>query len=183
MKNYSIYITGYGAEVTQGSLAAEEVAKVYKLIEESGDEYFDVAAAIVELDYAEDGFQWWEIDDNFHASGAYLGDSTLFVENEDGVVIYSVPCHEIENLQSHVTWDVQAPEDSGIGILTCYSVEKGCFGSGTISVDEFDPKLISLKIDTLEDTEIVTSIHYNDAEINDYDYGDTMQKDFQAYLD
>lgn len=185
MKTYSIYISGYGAEVTQGSISPENIEKIYQVLESnsSTENTYDIASAVVELDFAEDGFQWFDIDDNFHASGAYLSDSTLYVENENGDVIYSIPCHEIENLKSHETYDAMAPEDTGFGILTCYSIEKGCFGSGTITVEEFDPKLISLQIDALEDIEIITSIRYNDTEIDDYDYGDTMQKDFQAYLD
>lgn len=179
MKRYSIYINGYGAEVTQGSVTNELAEKILEKANETPES--DISSAVFSIDIDDDYFDWWEIDDNFHRTGPYLSDSTLYVEDEDQNVIYEIPCADIKNIKVHVTYDMQAPD--GFGVLTCFSVEKGTFWHGYIEVDEFDPSLLELNVDCLEDTEVVASILYNEKEILDLDHYDTVGKTFLAYLD
>lgn len=178
---YTIYIKGYGAEVTQGILPEETVAEIYNTLKETDQELPDY---LVESQFSDDRLDWYEVDSNFHTTGAYLDDSTIYVEDESGNVVWQEECCNLECEYNHT--DEIEPMDtvSGwVGVLTCLDIQKGTFTQGTLDVEEFNSELISIKVNSLMDIDLITSIQYNEEDIADLDFGDTISKDFKAYLE
>jgi hypothetical protein len=122
-----VYISGYGAEVTQGTLTNEKVEKIYES-HDSLEEYFS--------QYADDDFSWYEIDDNFHCSAAYLEESSIQIIDDNGATIYERPCDELIYDESVTEPIYSTDEESAI---TCVSTEKGTFFEGYFEIEEFDP--------------------------------------------
>jgi hypothetical protein len=78
---YKIYITGHGAELTQGTLPIDTVLEINELLEKHD---IELSCYIIDSSFANDHFNWYEIDDNFHCTGAYLDSSFITVEDEAG---------------------------------------------------------------------------------------------------
>ena len=179
---YKIYLDGHGAEMTQGILPIETVLEINESLKENDiklNEY------IIDHEFANEYFDWYEIDDHFHCMGAYVDNSGIRVEDESGNEIYVNDC---SNLQiANNDWvDEIYPEDSkvgSIGVLTCLEVQKGTFLTGTLNSDSFDPSLLAISIKGLGDTEFITSISYGGKEIDDLDFYDTITKNFIANLE
>lgn len=179
---YKIYIAGRGAEMTQGTLPIETVLEINESLKENDIELNEY---ITDYDFADEYFDWYEIDDHFHCMGAYVDNSSIIIEDESGNEIYTEEC---SNLQiANNDWvDEIYPEDSKvgeIGVLTCLDVQKGTFLAGTLNSDSFDPSLLTIDIKGLGDTEFITSISYNGKEIDDLEFYDTITKDFIANLE
>lgn len=178
---YSIYIKGYGAEVTQGILPEETVAEIYNSLKETDQE---LSNYLMDAQFSDDQLDWYEVDSNFHVTGAYLEDSTIYVEDESGNVIWQEECC---NLKTNLNYTQEIePMDtvSGwVGVLTCLDIQKGTFVQGTLEVDEFNSELITIGVESLMDIDLINSIQYNEKDIDDLDFGDTMSKDFKAYLE
>ena len=179
---YKIYIAGRGAEMTQGTLPIETVLEINESLKENDIELNEY---ITVYDFADEYFDWYEIDDHFHCMGAYVDNSSIIIEDESGNEIYTEEC---SNLQiANNDWvDEIYPEDSKvgeIGVLTCLDVQKGTFLAGTLNSDSFDPSLLTIDIKGLGDTEFITSISYNGKEIDDLEFYDTITKDFIANLE
>lgn len=179
---YTVSITGYGAEVTQGMLPIESAESLLAQADEAGMSIADFIATSQDNDHL---FDWYEIDDNFHAFGAYYNTAEIVVEDENGNVIYSDKATNVKVSENNVTESIY-PEDSvnfAVGILTCIDTTKGTFTTGTINTEEFNPELLSIKIKALGEYPIIDSVEYNSASIEDLDFGDSFGKDFLAYLD
>ena len=179
---YTIYITGYGAEITQGTLPIDTVTEINEALEEHD---IELSSYIIDSTFSDDHFDWYEIDDNFHYTGAYLEESVIHVEDESGNVIYSEECSEL-NISNHEYTEGLYPEDSqvgAVGVITCLEVQKGTFTNGKLNSNEFDPKLLSISVRQLNDYSLISSIYYNGVEIDDLDLGDTCSKDFIAYIE
>jgi hypothetical protein len=86
---YTVYINGYGAEVTQGELPAETVETINAGIIDSES---DLETYLVQGQFSEDVLDWYEVDSNFHSTGAYLDESTIYVEDESGNIVWSEEC-------------------------------------------------------------------------------------------
>ena len=165
-----VYISGYGAEVTQGTLTNEKVEKIYES-HDSLEEYFG--------QYADDDFSWYEIDDNFHCSAAYLEESSIQIIDDNGTTIYERPCDELIYDESVTEPIYSTDEESAI---TCVSTEKGTFFEGDFEIEEFVPELLTLKIKRLESFKMVSEIFYNGEEIPG-DFVFSNGKDFNVYID
>ena len=176
---YKIYIEGYGAEITQGALPIDIVTQIRSEIESNSE----LAAYLIEAQSSDDKLNWFDVDDNFHNYGALANDSTLYVEDEQGNVIYKEACFKLK-CNTHYNKELY-PEDfdlEPIGVLTCIEKFKGRFCSGTIS-EEFDVSKLCLHIETLGDRALVTYITYNNSDLQDLDQGEAVSKDFFAYLE
>jgi len=165
-----VYISGYGAEVTQGTLKNEKVEQIYESYD-SLEDYF--------TQYVDDDFSWYEIDDNFHCYGAYLAESLIQVIDGDGNTIYENPCDELVTTEL-VTNEIYSDEEKSA--ITCVSIEKGTFFEGDFEVDNFDPELLTLEIKVLEDFRMIYKVLYNNDEI-DGDFVFSTGKDFNVYID
>jgi hypothetical protein len=164
-----VYISGYGAEVTQGTLANEKVEKIYESYD-SLEEYFS--------EYDED-FSWYEIDDNFHCYGAYLAESLIQVIDDQGNTIYEKPCDELVTTEL-VTNEIYSDDENSA--ITCVSTEKGTFFEGDFEINNFNPELFTLQIKVLEDFRMIHKVLYNGDEI-DGDSVFSTGKDFNVYID
>lgn len=178
---YTVYINGYGAEVTQGELPASTVEAIYKQLSESD---IDLETYLVQGQFSDEVLDWYEIDSNFHSTGAYLDESTIFVEDESGTVVWSEECCNLESdfIYTNEIYPGEGISDD-VSVLTCLDIQKGTFTTGTISAESFDSSLIKLKINSLGDIDLVSSIEYNGTEIDDLDFGDTSSKNFKAFLE
>lgn len=113
---YSIRISGYGSEITIGSVTEEE-----KVILSNPDK--DLQEIVFED--LEGG--WSEIDDQFHCFGA-TSPFTITIEDEDGKELYEI---DEENLYDYDTEEFSLVEneypeiDTTKDLLVCYSGEKG----------------------------------------------------------
>ena len=165
-----VYISGYGAEVTQGTLTNEKVEKIYES-HDSLEEYFS--------QYVDDDFSWYEIDDNFHCSAAYLEESSIQIIDEQGTTIYERPCDEL--IYDEVITEPIYSTDEECAI-TCVSTEKGTFFEGDFEIEEFNPELLTLKIKRLESFKMVSEVFYNGVEISG-DFVFSNGKDFNVYID
>jgi hypothetical protein len=164
-----VYISGYGAEVTQGTLTNEKVEKIYESYD-SLEEYFS--------EYDED-FSWYEIDDNFHCYGAYLAESLIQVIDDEGNTIYEKPCDELVTTEL-VTNEIYSDDENSA--ITCVSTEKGTFFEGDFEINNFNPELLTLQIKVLEDFRMIHKVLYNGDEI-DGDSVFSTGKDFNVYID
>jgi hypothetical protein len=179
---YKVYISGHGAELTQGTLPIDTVLEINESLETHD---IELSRYIIDSTFADDHFDWYEIDDNFHCTGAYLDSSFITVEDEAGNEIYKEECCNLNVSNCDYTEELY-PEDSkvgAIGVLTCLDVQKGTFTQGTINLKEFDPKLLSITVRSLGDYDLIDSIHYNGSEVDDIDLGDTTSKNFIAYIE
>ena len=112
---YKIYISGSGAEITQGSLPIDIVEQIK---EEAAE--FSLASYFLDSLDSEDKLNWFDVDDNFHSYGAWLNDSELVVEDSEGNIIFKEACYKLKCTTSHTT--ELYPEDfkfEPIGVLTC----------------------------------------------------------------
>jgi hypothetical protein len=178
---YTVYINGYGAEVTQGELPAETVETINAGIIDSES---DLETYLVQGQFSEDVLDWYEVDSNFHSTGAYLDESTIYVEDESGNIVWSEECCNLET-NFNYTQEIYPGENISdeVSVLTCLDIQKGTFTTGTISTESFNSDLIKLEVNSLGDIDIISSIKYNDVEIDDLDFGDTTSKNFKAILE
>lgn len=178
---YTIYIKGYGAEVTQGELPAETVETIKRGLAETDS---DLETYLVHGQFSDDVLDWYEIDSNFHSTGAYLDESTIEVEDETGTVIWKEECCNLET-DFNYTQEIYPGENIAdeVSVLTCLDIQKGTFMTGTITAESFNSELLKLEAKSLGDIDIISSIKYNDVEIDDLDFGDTASKNFKAFLE
>ena len=177
---FKIHISGYGAEVTQGALPIEAVEQIYDELGEG-----NLSNYISDCQFEDDKLDWYEIDSNFHSFGAYVTDSTIYVKDEADNVIYQEECCNLKVSDNDYTEDIY-PEDSKvgpIGVLTCYEIQKGWFHTGDLNTEEFNPELLSIKVKSLGDLDMVSTILYNGIELDNADFSDTITKDFIADLE
>lgn len=171
---YTIYIKGYGAEITQGALPIDTVNQIRTEIESNAE----LAGYLIEAQSSDDKLNWFDVDDNFHNYGAFANDSTLYVEDFQGNVIFKAECFKLKCTTTH-TKELY-PEDfklEPIGVLTCIEKFQGRFCSGTIS-EEFNVNKLCLHIETLGDRSLVTYITYDNKDLQDSDLGEAVSKDF-----
>ena len=176
---YKIYIEGYGAEITQGALPIDIVNQIRSEVGED----LELPEYLIEAQMSDDKLNWFDVDDNFHSYGAFTTDSTLYVEDEQGNIIFKEACFKLKCTTEH-TKELY-PEDfelEPIGVLTCIDKLKGCFYTGTIS-EEFNSSKLCLRAEALGDHSLITSITYDSKELQDTDLGETISKDFFAYLE
>ena len=164
-----VYISGYGAEVTQGFLTNEKVEEIYGSYD-SLEEYFG--------EYVDD-FSWYELDDNFHCYASYLEESSIQIIDEGGTTIYEKPCDELV-YNELITNPIYSTDDTYA--ITCVCTEKGTFFEGDFEIENFNPELLTLQIKRLGSFKMVSEVFYDGEEV----FGDfvfSVGKDFNVYID
>lgn len=170
-----ITISGYGGEVTLGSVTREQYV-YYKL----NDNETDVHNML--MGYPEDCEQeyssdlelgtFYDMDNIAHGNGATFEAAYITVTNDDGDIIWegepAVLATKPEGANLIVEEEEYYFEDSGhdYGIY-CYSAEKGVFTEILVTgVDKFDPSKLRMHIDDIEGNRIISGIEYKgyDAE-------------------
>lgn len=175
---YTVYISGYGAEITVGTPNQEEL----ELLCESEKDL----AEIVTEDFEERS--WYDIDDQYHRWGA-AGKFTITIQDESGNTVVEF---DSENLNYSEETDEELIEPNFIEIdetnplLFCVSFEKGQFFEGEFETEEFDIHKFKVQIDTeigIDEYyfgDIVTSVSYDDEEVENFG-GSTDGKSFEVY--
>lgn len=177
---YSIRISGYGSEITIGSVTDEE-----KEILSNPDK--DLQELVFED--LEEVCGWSEIDDQFHCFGA-TSPFTITIKDENDNELYEINEADVYKYDTDdfSLIETEFPEiDATKDLLVCYSGEKGTFFLGEIEVEgEFD--LTKLKIiisdvevgDNFYFGEIISNVLYDGEELDNWG-GDTDGKSFDVY--
>ena len=154
---YSIRISGYGSEITIGTVSEEEKTILSNTEKDLQELVFEDLEEVC---------SWSEIDDQFHCFGA-TSPFTITIEDENGNELYNL---NEENLYDYDTDEFSLVEneypeiDATKDLLICYSGEKGSFFLGYVELEgEFD--ITKLKI------------VFSDVEVGDFFYfGDIISK-------
>lgn len=177
MGKYTISISGYGCELTIGSVNDEEK----EILSNTEKELIDIVTE--DLDYGPE-----EIDDQFHCTGC-TDVYTITIEDEEGNELYQIT---EDDPSEYDTDDVEIFEtvfpkiDESKDILACWHGEKGEFFRGYVEVEDFD--ILKLKIEVSEVEigddfyfgEIISKVSYDGEEIDNFG-GDTTGKSFNVW--
>ena len=182
MATYTIDITGYGAEVSVGTLTEDQYN--FWLANEEGLEahtFYDPYESDQDDEYPNPitdtndpnflGY-WHDLDDIEHTNGAFLDNLLVEVSDEEGNVVWSSDDIQVvrDNMENFDEDNLEP------GYYTyAYSSEKGGFYSGEFEADVFDPAKLTFNGVNIMGDIIVDSVHYN-SEYVDNDGGDTRGK-------
>lgn len=179
MKKYNITISGYGAEVTIGTLTPEQV----EIIKEKKSE----DKSLNEIVWDEDlGTFWPELDDKYHNYN--VGDSfVITIEDEDGNKLHSFTEEELYSETEIFDYQDKFIETSGEHLIMCVSGEKGVFFESTLELEE-DFDISKLKIMVDEEVgipgsyfgEMLSIVTYDGEELDNWG-GSTDGKYFDVY--
>jgi hypothetical protein len=180
MKKYTILITGYGSEITIGSVTDEQK----EILSNEEKDLID----IVNDDLEEFG-GYYEIDDQFHRWGA-ADVFTITIKDENGDTLYEINDNDKSEYDTDdfELFENKCPEiNEELDLLITVSTEKGVFFKGEIEIDD-DFDITKLKITVDSDIEvgeyyfgdIISGVYYNGEEIDNYG-GDTNGKSFDVY--
>lgn len=176
---YSIRISGYGSEITIGSVTEEEKAILSNPEKDLHELVFEDLEEVC---------GWSEIDDQFHCFGA-TSPFTITIEDENGNELYEI---DEENIYDYDTDDFSLVEneypeiDATKDLLICYSGEKGSFFLGYVELEgEFDITKLKIVISDVEVGEffyfgdIISNVLYDGEELDNWG-GDTDGKSFDV---
>lgn len=180
MAKFTLYIRGYGGEVTLGKITQEQYEYwVDKEAELEAHTFWDPYEAEEDAEYPnpvtddEDPLflgYWHELDSVEHTHGASADNLYVIVEDEDGNEIWSTDDVELSNNNRIDKDDL----DTG-HYAYAYSAEKGEFYYGEFEADTFDPEKLQFNATTILEDCIVDSVHYGEEYIEN-DGGDTRGK-------
>ncbi|MEY4573270.1 MAG: hypothetical protein RLZ10_2554 [Bacteroidota bacterium] len=178
MKKYTLEISGYGAEVTIGSLDDSQVALIKK---HDGD----LSEFVIE------NFDWRDMDEfyhNFGACSAFL----IIVKSEDGSIIYEIDSEDL-NAYDNEENEFELIErrcfetKNDKPMLMCISFLKGLIFQTEIITDKFDIQKLKIVMDdeigfsTYYWGEMINTLYYNGQEL--YETGtNTDEKSFEAHV-
>ena len=176
---YTINISGYGSEITIGSVTEEE-----KEILSNPEK--DLQELVFED--LEEVCGWSEIDDQFHCFGA-TSPFTITIEDENGNELYKL---DEENIYDYDTDEFSLVEneypeiDATQDLLICYSGEKGSFFLGYVELEgEFDITKLKIVFSDVEVGDffyfgdIISNVLYDGEELDNWG-GDTSGKSFDV---
>jgi hypothetical protein len=182
-----ITISGYGGEVTVGSITKEQ--HVYWALKDDDTDIYAMLQGYpedCEEEHPEELMlgQFYEMDNIGHANGATFDAAYITVTNDNGDTIWEGDPAELAekpegaNLVASEDEYYFSETDYEYGIY-CYSGEKGSFTEVEVKgVNEFDPSKLRLHIDDVEGNRVISSIEYEGHEVEDTgDYG-TSGKSF-----
>lgn len=183
-----ITISGYGGEVTLGSITQEQY--VYWKLKDNEDDINNLLMGWpeeCEEEHPESLMlgQYHDMDDIAHANGATFDSAYITVTNDDGDIIWEGEPSKIEELPNGDNLIAREDEyyfsetDHKHGIYCCSS-EKGVFTEIEVKgVNEFDPSRLRMYIEDIEGDRIITSIEYEGAEFESTDDYSTNGKGFE----
>jgi len=176
---YSIRISGYGSEITIGTVSDEEKA----ILSNSEKDLQELV-----FEDLEEVCGWSEIDDQFHCFGATTP-FTITIEDEEGKELYKI---DEENIYEYDTEEFSLVEneypeiDATQDLLICYSGEKGSFFLGYVELEgEFDITKLKIVFSDVEVGDffyfgdIISNVLYDGEELDNWG-GDTSGKSFDV---
>ncbi len=177
MGKYTISISGYGCELTIGSVSEEEK----EILSNADKELIEIVTE--DFDYGPE-----EIDDQFHCFGC-TEPYTVTVEDEGGCELYQITD---EDPGRYDTDDFELFEtvfpkiDESKDLLACWHGEKGEFFRGYVEAEEFDIQKLKIEMSEVEIGDdfyfgyIISKVSYDGEEIDNWG-GDTTGKSFDAW--
>lgn len=176
---YTINISGYGSEITIGSVTEEEKAILSNPEKDLHELVFEDLEEVC---------GWSEIDDQFHCFGA-TSPFTITIEDENGNELYNL---NEENIYDYDTDEFSLVEneypeiDTTQDLLICYSGEKGSFFLGYVELEgEFDITKLKIVFSDVEVGDffyfgdIISNVLYDGEELDNWG-GDTSGKSFDV---
>lgn len=176
---YTINISGYGSEITIGSVTEEEKAILSNTEKDLQELVFEDLEEVC---------GWSEIDDQFHCFGA-TSPFTITIEDENGNELYNL---NEENIYDYDTDEFSLVEneypeiDATQDLLICYSGEKGSFFLGYVELEgEFDITKLKIVFSDVEVGDffyfgdIISNVLYDGEELDNWG-GDTSGKSFDV---
>lgn len=176
---YTINISGYGSEITIGSVTEEEKAILSNPEKDLQELVFEDLEEVC---------GWSEIDDQFHCFGA-TSPFTITIEDENGNELYNL---NEENIYDYDTDEFSLVEneypeiDATQDLLICYSGEKGSFFLGYVELEgEFDITKLKIVFSDVEVGDffyfgdIISNVLYDGEELDNWG-GDTSGKSFDV---
>lgn len=130
---------------------------------------------------------YYDCSDVGQAYGVNMNAGTLQVEDENGKVVYERSLDSLDGCDVQLSTDEEVWIDSqppGTVVFYGYTSDKGEFFEGKINLQTpFDPEKLQLSICDIDSEEIVTSVYYDDEEVENYG-GNTNGKgsDFAFYI-
>lgn len=176
MNKYKIEISGYGAELTIGTVNENEKSVIDNKLR-SGLELENI------IEYDIIGRDWYDFDDVFHcysASGNFR--ITIYENNEEILKIDAEDLYDYEIVNYNCT-EINNSED----MILCVNHEKGLFFESEFESESFD--VSKLRIDMEEEVgidncyfygDMIRNIWYNEEELHDLG-GSTDGKSFEIY--
>ena len=192
MNKYEITITGWGNEVSVGTITQEEEDRIKEVMEnndcDSIEEFYNDWDLVEEAGVSE----WHENDEKFHTYGAIADGATITVTNMvTDEEIFSKPLLDLivfDDEDSELElWTEEFIQHNDEKIIAFISTDKGTIIAGEIEIEgEFDEsKLIPICSEVIiEDSytfELITNIEYDGEEV-DNDGLSTSGKDFTVQI-
>jgi hypothetical protein len=181
MPKYTISISGYGCELTIGTVTNVEKNTINKLLENTEDSYLE---DIIQ-DHESIRKDWHELDDIYHNFGA-SDNFTLMVYKDDNLIHELESDKLFEDYYDNIDFnyiDIDESKD----IIISVNHEKGLFFEGSLETnDEFDLSKLTVEIDDEIGVgeyyygSIISKIKYNGEEIENHG-GSTSGKSFESY--
>ena len=176
---YKILLIGTGAEVTQGFLPIDVVESIFQDMEDS------VSLNDYLLEALEDAnkLDWYEIDDNFHYTGAFLSKSKIVILDKQNRIIKEIASDKI-SFEEDITDEIypNSSFSSDLAVLTCADSSYGTFFTATIN-EKINTSLLKLKVKTLSDSySIIHEVEYNGSTLIDETTECRISKEFIVSL-
>jgi hypothetical protein len=178
MNNYKLEISGFGAEVTIGSLEESQIALIKK---HDGD----LAGFVIE------NFDWRDMDGVYHNLGA-CSEYLISVKDENGNVIYEIDSEDL-NAYDNVENNFELVErrcfeiNNDEPMLMCISFLKGIIFQSEITTDNFDIQKLKIVMDDEVGLrsyfwgEMIRALYYDGQEL--YETGTYAdEKSFEAHV-
>lgn len=176
MSKYIIEIFSRGYEVGIGKITKEQHEYWVEREDDLGPalhQNIDYDAEEVPEDAR---FEWFYNDYSSEAEayGADANYSTLIIKDEDENEIFndeiSVFINEDDGTENNMEYiSYTAIDDLAPGYYVYWEIGgKGQYFHGEIELEKFDPKLLTFKVTEVENCEVITSVHYDGAEVDNY---------------
>ena len=177
---FKIIVTGIGAEITQGFLPSDVVEDIYQDMEDT----ISLNDYLLESLSDPNKLDWYEIDDNFHYTGAYLLKSKVVILDKHNHILRELNSDSIQ-IEEDVIDEIypNTTLSSDLAVLTCADESSGTFFTSIVN-EKFNLSLLKFKVKTLKDTySIIHEVEYNGSTLVDETTEPTLSKDFIVSLE
>lgn len=155
MNKYNIRVSGYGSELTIGTITESEK----EIINSSLNDGLEMNE-ILQFDVI--GKDWFEFDDVFHRFSVSDNFRLVVSENDDDILEFT--SYELMDKYVNIFEYTTFENDESVDLVICDSQEKGLFAEYEFEANKFE--ISKLKIFMIEDVGIGDT----------YNYGDMVQK-------
>jgi len=192
-RTYKILLWGYGGEKVMGTVSRESWDYCMDNQVDLSDVSWDYdAAEEMGLDIDKLPFtpgSWYECDDMAHVNGVARNAGSLHITDENDETVIEKSLDAFDGGQDSLEWSIGdevfiGMRDPGEIVFIGSSNEKGTFFEGEINLKApFDITKLTLQYDEIDGEEIVTSVTYDDEDIENYGGNtDGKSSDFNMYL-